>query len=297
LFYAPPTDQPVPLLVDLHTWNGGWQQGDSQPAFGRWCVEKGWALIHPHFRGANNNPQACGSELAVQDILSAVEYARRIAKIDPDRIYVVGVSGGGHKALLLAGRAPDLWAGVSAWCGISDLAAWHAQTKAANLPYWQDLESACGGAPESSEAADLQYRQRSPLTWLSAAATVPVDLAAGITDGFKGSVPVSHSLNAYNAIVAETARVPEAEILTLAASPTIAPELRQFIDDPLYRHNPVLYRRTFGNTRVTLFQGGHQIIYPAALEWLSRQRKGQPADFELTSGQSETPAAATDSGK
>ncbi len=71
---------------------------------------------------------------------------RKTLAIDPQRIYLVGVSGGGHMALLMAGRAPEVWAGVSAWCGISDLAAWHRQTKAAGLSYWQSLEKACGGA-------------------------------------------------------------------------------------------------------------------------------------------------------
>ena len=33
---------------------------------------------------------------------------------------MLGFSGGGHAALLLAGRA-EVWAGVSVWCGISDL--------------------------------------------------------------------------------------------------------------------------------------------------------------------------------
>jgi len=297
LFYAPSVDQPVPLLVALHTWNGGWQQGESQPAFGRWCVENGWAMIHPHFRGANNNPDACGSELAVQDVLSAVSYARQAAKIDPDRIYLVGVSGGGHMALLLAGRAPDLWAGVSAWCGISDLAAWHGQTKAANLPYWRALEGVCGGAPGSSEAVDNQYRQRSPLTWLASARAVPLDIAAGIADGFKGSVPVSQSLNAYNAVVPEADRIPAAEIAALVSSPSIDPSLKQSIDDPLFRRHAALYRHTSANTRLTLFQGGHQIIHAAALEWLARQRKGKPADFELATSGSGSSSGATDSGK
>ena len=49
-------------------------------------------MIHPNFRGKNDRPEACGSELAVADILSAVEWAKGSTQIDADRVYWVGVS-------------------------------------------------------------------------------------------------------------------------------------------------------------------------------------------------------------
>ena len=45
--------------------------------------------------------------------------------MDDKRIYLVGISGGGQMALIMAGRAPNVWAGVSAWVPIADLAEWH----------------------------------------------------------------------------------------------------------------------------------------------------------------------------
>jgi hypothetical protein len=42
-----------------------------------------------------------------------------------------------------------------------------------------------------------------------------------------------------------------------------------------------LFRRSSGNVRVTVFEGGHDSEPSASLEWLTRQRKGQPADFSL----------------
>lgn len=57
---------------------------------------------------------------------------------------------GGKAALLMAGRAPEIWAGVSAWCGIYDLAAWHQQK--AGKRYWSALEAVCGGTPGTSPA-------------------------------------------------------------------------------------------------------------------------------------------------
>ena len=95
LFFAPKRAKPaprlVPLLVGLHTWSGGFKQGMSTP-YADWCVAKGWAFIHPHFRGPNRTPQATGSDLAVADIVSAIEYAKRQADVDPDRVYLIGTS-------------------------------------------------------------------------------------------------------------------------------------------------------------------------------------------------------------
>jgi hypothetical protein len=114
MFYAPASKEPVPLLVTLHTWSGDYRQDDHE-ACAQWCLEKNWAYIHPNFRGPNRRPEATGSELVVQDIVDAVTYASQHGNIDPTRVYLVGTSGGGYTALLMAGRHPELWAGVSAW--------------------------------------------------------------------------------------------------------------------------------------------------------------------------------------
>lgn len=287
LVYDPHQDRSVPLLVALHTWSNDYRQ--PQPFYAQWCIQQGWAMIHPDFRGPNRTPDGCGSELAVQDVLSCVDEAQKTMNIDPDRIYLVGVSGGGHMALLLAGRAPERWAAVSAWCGIYDLAAWHQQTKAAGRPYGQMLEVVCGGAPGTSEVVDSEYRLRSPASWLKKAVGLPLDIAAGISDGHSGSVPVSHSLHAYNKLATETDRIPESEIVALAAEPRVPEELQRQLDDWLYGDNAPVYRRVSGQVRVTLFKGGHQLLSNAALTWLAGQRKGAPANWnpEPVSGSDE----------
>ena len=219
LYYSPKTDGPVPLLVGLHTWSGDYLQTSAKYGgpYAAWCIEKGWAFIAPSFRGPNRRPEACMSELAVEDVLSAVQFVRGRRAVDPDRIYLIGVSGGGHAALTLAGRRPDLWGGVSAWVGISDLTAWHAECKKSGRKYWRDIEASCGGAPGSNATVDLEYRRRSPLTWLAAAKRVPLDINAGIRDGHDGSVPISHTLHAFNAIAEERLRVSEAYIAHMTA--------------------------------------------------------------------------------
>ena len=124
LWQAPTKDgEPVPLLVVLHTWSTDYTL--KNPVAERWCQEKNWACIAPNFRGPNKRSEALGSDLAVQDIADAVAWAKKQAKIDPKRVYLFGGSGGGHMALLMAGRHPELWAGVAAFCPITDVAKWY----------------------------------------------------------------------------------------------------------------------------------------------------------------------------
>ena len=279
MFYAPPdASKPVPLLVALHTWSGGYRQRMHRPCL-LWCVKEQWAFIHPHFRGPNRRPQATGSDLVVADITSAVEYARQNANIDAKRIYLVGTSGGGYTALLMAGRAPEIWAGVSAWVPISDLKAWHAECKKSRCSHFRDIEKSCGGPPGTSNAVDEQYKKRSPITYLKNA-TAPLDINAGIFDGHKnlrgrkgGDVPISHSLRAFNLVAQPDDRVAEKDIAYFVRNAKVPPHLAGKIEDDTYGDKQPLFRRTSGVVRMTLFDGGHELISRAAMSWLARQRK------------------------
>ena len=275
MFYAPKSKDPVPLLVGLHTWSGDYRQSALGAAYAKWCIAKGWAFIGPNFRGPNRTPQATGSEPAVKDVLSAVDYAKARVKVDASRIYLVGASGGGHMALLMAGRAPKLWAGVSAWAGISDLKAWHRECTKAKRKYARDIELSCGGPPGKSAAVDRQYALRSPLTHLPAAGKVrlPMDINAGITDGHTGSVPVSHSLRAFNAVADRADRIAEKDIDLIVRTAKVPTHLKRKISDPTYGPKIPLMRKTSGAARITIFKGGHEIVVDAALNWLARQKR------------------------
>ena len=279
LFYDPGGDTPKPLLIALHSWSGDYTQAN--PDYGHWCIAKGWVLMHPNFRGVNQQPEACGSELVVQDILSAVEYAKKNCKIDSNRIYLIGTSGGGYASLLMAGRAPEIWAGVSAWCPIYDLQAWHSETELRKLQYTDMIEKVCGGRPGTSAAVDEQYRIRSASAWLTKARNVNLSINTGITDGHTGSVPVSQTLKAFNAVASAKDKISEAIISEMVKSPEMPATLKQEIDDVLYRSKPALFRRVSGTAQVTIFQGGHDIIFEAGLRWLEQQRKNQPAVWKV----------------
>lgn len=261
MFFNPQRDEKVPLIVVLHTWSGDYRQKHHQ-AIEDWCVEKGWAYIHPNFRGPNRRPEATGSDLVVQDIASAVAFALKEAGADPRRVYLAGTSGGGYTALLMAGRHPELWAGVLAWVPISDLAAWHAQGR-----YVKDLVASCGGAPGDSPTVDEQYRKRSPLTYLANAKGVTLHIHAGIHDGHTGSVPVSHSLNAFNKLAEPADRLSLEEIQHFVEKREVPPHLRREINDPSYGMKRPLFRRTSGSATVTIFEGGHELVPPAAIAW------------------------------
>jgi acetyl esterase/lipase len=266
----------VPLIVFLHSWSGGFEQG---PPWIDRAKKLGWVLVAPDFRGPNSRPEACASDLASQDILDAVAYARRDARIDASRIYLIGGSGGGHMSLVMATRAPDLWAAVSAWVPISDLAAWHAESKSRKNNYAKMLEQSCGGAP--GPATEAEYRHRSPLFHLAAAKGVPLDINTGIHDGHTGSVPVSHSLHAFNVLAAPNKQLSAEDIAFMVREQKIPAALATETQVDPEREKTTLFRRSSGNARVTIFEGGHESESSAGVLWLSRQRKGQAADFSL----------------
>jgi len=274
MFYAPSGKKKVPLVVTLHTWSGDYTQPNTVPA--KWAVSKDWAFIHPDFRGANWTPQAMGSELVVQDIIDAVEYAKGQADIDSDRIYLLGGSGGGYASLLMAGRAPQIWAAVSSWCPISDLRKWHGECKKIKMGYYQHIEKSVGD-PEKDAKAAGECAKRSAITYLSKANGIAVDIATGIHDGHSGnSVPVSHALEAFNALANPEDRISDADIRCFVEKESVPPHLamkkKEFVPTT---ENIIHFSRTSGNVRITIFEGGHNILYNPGLNWLEQQGKGR----------------------
>ena len=87
--------------------------------------------------------------MVVSDIVDAVEFACRETKVDRKRVFLLGTSGGGYASLLMAGKRPDLWAGVSAWVPISDLRAWHKECKAKDPSIEADVTECSGKTTEA----------------------------------------------------------------------------------------------------------------------------------------------------
>lgn len=273
LFWGPVSPNgPRPMLVFLHSWSGNWKQDNS-----RWmklCQQRDWYYLHPDFRGANTGgPDTCGSPVAQKDILDAIDFVSDRYAIDASKIFLAGTSGGGHMALLMAGRYPTKFAGVSAWCGISSLPDWHKQTQndVENQKYAQHIQKACGGNPETSSNALRQALQRSPIHYLEPTVSVPIDINAGINDGHSGSVPISHSIEAFNAIVEVEQRVDDDTLRRLIDRNV---DLSWATKDKSY--GVEIHFRRFsadGTKRLTIFDGGHEDIPSASIEWFARYAK------------------------
>jgi pimeloyl-ACP methyl ester carboxylesterase len=292
--------QPRPLLVSLHTWGGDYTQQDAtaggptsleHTSVRELCQEQepGWIYIFPDFRGPNRRPEACGSELAQQDILSAIEWAKQEYAVD--RVYLTGASGGGHMTLMMAARYPEIFAACSAWVGLSDLVSWHTRhtsTDPSDNPmpnYAAQGRACCGGAPGDSPAIDAEWAQRSPITFLAAAgrARLPLDINAGIHDGHNGSVPIRQSIDAFNAVAEamgeHASLVSEREIQELSGGDGTG-RLTQPRPGDCLPHDAVFgraihLRRHAGPARLSIFEGGHEGIGTAAIDFLRRFHKGR----------------------
>ncbi|MEZ6129890.1 MAG: prolyl oligopeptidase family serine peptidase [Planctomycetaceae bacterium] len=276
-YWAPgdAAERRTPLFVFLHSWSGDYKQNNS-----RWhqeAVDRNWIYLHPNFRGVNQTPQACGSKLARQDILDAIDFASQQFQVDRSRIYLAGVSGGGHMAMLMAGHHPDRFTAVSAWVGISDLARWYEFHSQNGKPdrYGQMIARSLNGVPGSSEAVDADYRDRSPLFHMHRVGKLPVDIAAGVNDGHTGSVPIWHSLAAFNRIAESHGSVPvsDVEIQQLSESLQLTSPLPTDLEVDSVLGRDIRLRRVSGKSRVTIFDGGHESIPAAAMKWLEQHRK------------------------
>jgi len=266
IFFDPKSKEVVPLVVVLHTWSGNYKQKFHEP-IRKWCMEKGWAYLHPDFRGPARRPEATGSDLVVKDIVSAVEFAKKTSRIDASAEFLVGTSGGGYHCLVMAGRHPEIWSGVSAWASISDLKAWYEEQK--GKKYGADIVKSCGGIPGDSAEVDRQYRLRSPLSYLARAkGKVALHINAGIKDGHTGSVPISHSLLAFNEVAEPAARISEEEIRFFTERAQVPESLKKDAADASYGKNQPLFRRSSASATITIFDGGHEIVQPAAIAWM-----------------------------
>ncbi len=189
--YDPQT--PTPLLVGLHTWSASYPQ--QLEAHGKEAVKRGWLLVLPHFRGPNlvTNPhaqEAGGSVLAQHDIVDCYRYMLENFNVDTQRVYMTGASGGGHMALLMASKYPDLWAAVAAWVPVTDLRTWHGQSQG----YAPHVEAVCGGPPDASAQVNFEYLRRSPRTFITNLAHTHVLLGHGDQDL---TIPVEQSWDTF----------------------------------------------------------------------------------------------------
>lgn len=269
LWLAPDGEGAKPLIVVLHSSSAEYQQHAGIP-YAMFADENGWAVIAPQFRGVNDDPESTGSDLAVQDVVDAIDYAVSQDGVDADRVYAVGYSGGGTMSLLLAGRHPDKVTAVAAWGPPYDLIDFYSESLDAGLHYAADIEAACGGDPTDESGAEEDCLHRSPATHLDTAREeqVPVLIAQGIHDSI---LSPTHGAEAFNQLAAEDDRFSEEQLETIGQggvpddlSEPVSAESFFGEGDP----TPVLSRSS-GPVLLVFFDADHEMAYHPTLRWFA----------------------------
>ena len=187
LFYKSESGEKRPLLVGLHTWSfDRFNQIENMlPMAERYDFN----LLLPEFRGPNLSTnsdctKACGSEYARQDVVDAIEHLIANENVDESNIFLLGASGGGHMALMMAGMCPERFKAIGAFVPITDLTEWERQ----NDHYSSHILACCGE----------EMPARSPMTYLDNIAKANLKIFHGKWDSI---VPVSHSIELFRAMM------------------------------------------------------------------------------------------------
>ena len=269
-FWLPPTgDGDQPLVVILHSWSAPYTQHAGVP-FAMWAQENGWAVVAPDFRGRNDDPDAVGSELAVQDAADAIDYAVSQSGVDADRVYVVGYSGGGMMALLLAGRHPDKVTAVSAWGPPHDLVEFYDFARQKGLGYTTHISVACGGDPRVAGPVQDECLKRSPVTYLDTAREhgVPVFIAQGISDPY---VSPHVGADVFNHLADPTDRLSGAQV-DIFGQGRVPDGLADWSSTETYfgHGDPApVFARQSASVLLAYFQSGHDMVYNATARWFA----------------------------
>jgi pimeloyl-ACP methyl ester carboxylesterase len=269
LWLAPDGDGDKPLLVILHSSSAEYLQHAGIP-YAMFADENGWAVIAPQFRGVNDDADSMGSDLAVQDVVDAIDFAIAQEGVDANRVYAVGYSGGGTMSLLLAGRHPDKVTAVAAWGPPYDLIEFYRQSVAAGRHYAPDIIAACGGDPTESSAAEEDCLSRSPLTYLDTAREeqVPVYIAQGIHDSLLSPF---HGAGAFNQLAEPADQLGEDQLAAIAEG-SIPDNLSGSISIETYfaEGDPApVFARQSAAAWLVFFDADHDMVYGPTLRWFA----------------------------
>ena len=190
LLYKTEGNEKRPLLVGLHTWS--YDRFNQINNMLPYAEKYGFNMLLPEFRGSNlkTNPncaQACGSIYAIEDIKDAIDYVVKAENVDKENIFLLGLSGGGHMSLMMAGFYPECFKAIGAYVPITDLEKWIKQ----NTNYREHVLACC-----SNDINEM--KKRSPISYTKNIAKANLKIFHG---KFDTVVPVSHSIELYEEIM------------------------------------------------------------------------------------------------
>ena len=258
---------PQPLIISLHTWSGDYRQEDP---LAEEVKLRNWHYIHPDFRGPNNRPEACGSDLVISDLEDAIEFAVTTCEVDTGNIHIIGVSGGGYTALMAYLKLNRPVKSYHAWVPVSNLSDWYWESIGRKNRYAEDLEKI---ALIGAEMNWKTLENRSPLSL-----KVPKDkwqntslhLYAGIHDGYTGAVPISHSIDFYNKMVLEIKGQGSDDLVTeqMKSDLIIKRTLPNFENSERLFDRVIHLKKEISGLSLTVFEGGHEMLVGPALALL-----------------------------
>ena len=263
--------QDRPLVIQLHSWS---YPADSLKTIGLSTLAKNkdYNYVFPNFRGVNNHPKACCSDYVISDIDEAIDWALKNMNVDKSKIYMVGYSGGGYATLAMYMKSRHKIKAFSAWASIADLSAWYAESLERKNKYVQEI-TACIDAMGGFE--DLKAKERSPLYWKTPTKrrkNSSLHIFAGIKDGHLGNVvPITQSISFYNKILHDYKEKEEAKYVSKAEEKTML-ETQTYPNNKIEKllDRTIYYQKTSKNTMLTIFEGGHEMLSSAAIEYIER---------------------------
>ena len=258
-FYMPNEGSSVPLVVSLHTWRGDYTEYDPVSAF----VENSqYAYIHPDFRGKMNSPSSCCSDLVIADIDAAIDFALSTGRVDPERIFLIGVSGGAYTALCSYFRSKHVFKKVISWLPITDLEAWYKQNIVRKeFNFARDIMACTKSKNGILNIAEAH--SRSPLYFSAPKErieAIKLDIYSGVYDGTfgNGTVPVTQASYFYNKLIRNMDTfdadmlVSERELLDLF-------EIKAADESyGLISGHQILLKKSSGPVSINFFAAGHE---------------------------------------
>jgi len=165
--YSPPGDGPFPAVIDVH--GGPTNQSRREfNGFRQYLVSKGYVVLVPNVRGSTGYGKSFtrlddldlgGGPL--QDVIACKRWLAKEAKVDENKVAIMGGSYGGYMTLAAATFAPTEFAVHVDYFGVSDLKS----LVESFPPYWAAMSTFIYkkfGDPKNPEHEKYQH-DRSPL--------------------------------------------------------------------------------------------------------------------------------------